>query len=65
MKLNKEFDSITESLARTLKYADDYGDEEMYEILSVIMAFYLGGKIGKFHKFFLGVVERYQNYEGE
>tara|TARA_R110000824_G_scaffold119704_1_gene273916 strand:- start:2691 stop:2879 length:189 start_codon:yes stop_codon:yes gene_type:complete len=61
MKLNKEFDSITESLAHALKYAEDYGEEEMYEILSILVAFYLGGETKQFHKFFIKIVERYHD----
>lgn len=65
MKLNKKFDSITESLALALNYAKDYGDKEMHEILSILVAFYWQGETKKFHKFFIKIVERYHTYKDE
>ena len=62
MKLTKSFDRLTQALSVAIKEADDYGETEIKEMVSLILQFYLNDEERKFHHFFCEVVDKYKRY---
>ena len=62
MKLTKSFDRLTQALSVAIQEADDYGEEEMKEMLGLLMQFYLNDGERQFHNFFIEVVNKYKRY---
>jgi hypothetical protein len=60
MRLNKEYDSLTQSLSLAIQQADDCGEREMKEMLGLLMQFYLNNEEVQFHKYFMQITAFYR-----
>lgn len=63
MRLNKNFDRVTEAISLAVEEAEDYGCTEIKELLILILNFYLDDKEEQFHRFFMRIVEKIQENE--
>jgi len=59
VKINKSFDSLTQAIIKAGKIADDYGEEEMKEMLLTMLELYLTDDEKEFHAFFMTVVDEF------
>ena len=59
MKINKSFDSLTHAIIKAGKIADDYGEEEMKEMLLTMLELYLTDDEKEFHDFFMRVLDEF------